>query len=211
MRSADYPRTRRPSRRQAIQLSGIGAAVSVLSPRIGGVVDAAPSLQIVTQERSTQPLTYYRPAEVTLLLEPRDADAPAEGVTLDEVSPAIIETLAGFLRAADIVIPVVDPQTGTVIAQVGPLDSGAERFRGPRGVRTLIPIRRAAGTTGVLQTVNLYGWREDPRGQPFEDQVAAIRLVGRVVNAINGIAPVDLGPYILRAASPNWLAMPFSW
>lgn len=164
----------------------------------------------------TEYVGFYRPGEVTLLLEPADPDHGGE-----EISDSDLHQVHDLLKSFGV-------------------DLHGIQFRGHAGPRRPVVLRHCHGVPHILHTVNLASWMppDEQRGQEaaqLRGLAVGVREVGRlgakllqalgrqtkqqkaltgvlkVVEKLNGVLTTDTGPrgqYRLIAVTPNWLATP---
>ena len=166
----------------------------------------------MTNPRSTSKfITYFRPAELALLLEPSEAaidrDRLRDAVLPEDRPPLDDETLDRLDEVLQSLSPDAAHPYSTAL--------GRRRVSNPDGrPRGLVPIDRRPGGLLAFQTVNLNSHRLDLRKrtteaslhQPLSEVGFAVRGLNRLVAANGG--RLNLGEYSLIAAAPNWLAAP---
>jgi hypothetical protein len=150
----------------------------------------------MTTAASTEYFSYFRPAEVTLILRPpRSGHSHERLLAADQTDAA--RGLFGDLGVALHADPYSAERDGS----------------GPR--RRLPAHLQRAGGDVVLHTVNLEGWYEDVTGRHIglDPLSRSVRDVGHAVRRINRRAAggaLRLGDYEVVAASPNWSAVPLN-
>lgn len=155
------------------------------------------------------PFIFYRPGELTLLLEPDNPDllgldvlqgsAPLDPRKLQEFVDALARHVALWEY-----VPGMPPPAAPLVLARGGAAYGAAPGAGLEIVR-------------VLHTVRLASWLSDEQREalpPAEEHLMTRRAVVAVAEALHSLAAlgrpeaVAAGGFILRAASPNWLAAP---
>ena len=147
-------------------------------------------------------ITYWRHGEVLLLLQPVNGEQPAlhplEDDDLAEIRRVLKDaSIAPYRGRQDVLYP--------------------NPFQGTNGPHSLLPLRRSAARgLRALQCINLASWIPDPArldpddDQQFEHLSRAVRDVGIAVRRLNQAGSIRVGEHwMLLAASPNWIGMPF--